>query len=126
MTPVEKTSLVKDLAQKLGFDRVGITRPGPSPRAVYYRQWLARGYAGSMAYLDRNAELRENPARLLAGARSAICVALNHRRQEPPTSGTASTGRVAQYVRGYDYHRVLRAMLGELARGRGALRDRAT
>ena len=114
MTRVEKTSLVRDLAQKLGFDRVGITRPGPSPRAVYYRQWLARGHAGSMAYLHRNPELRENPARLLAGARSAVCVALNYRRQDPPTSGTASTGRVAQYVRGYDYHRVLRAMLGDL------------
>jgi epoxyqueuosine reductase len=114
MTRVEKTSLVKDLAHKLGFDRVGIARLGPSPRAIYYRRWLARGHAASMAYLHRNAELRENPAGLLAGARSAICVALNHHRQESPTSGTASTGRVAQYVRGYDYHRVVRAMLREL------------
>ncbi len=114
MTPIEKTSLVKDLARKLGFDRVGIAHPGPSPIAMHYRQWLAHGYAGSMRYLHRNAEIRENPARLLAGARSAICVALNYHRLDTPTSGTAAAGRVAQYVRGADYHHVLRTMLAEL------------
>lgn len=114
MTHAEKTSLVTDLAYRLGFDRVGIARPGPSPRTVYYRQWLGRGYAGTMTYLDRNASLRENPARLLPGARSAICVALNYHRQDPLTPVTASHGRVAQYVRGTDYHRVLRVMLNRL------------
>ena len=68
-----------------------------------------------MSYLHQNAELRENPARLLADARSVICVALNYRREDRPRSGRARAGRVAQYVRGSDYHCVLRAMLGELA-----------
>ncbi|MBU0618180.1 MAG: tRNA epoxyqueuosine(34) reductase QueG [Planctomycetes bacterium] len=115
MTLAEKTSLVKDLARKLGFDRVGVARPVPSARATYYRRWLADGYGGAMRYLHQNAELRENPARLLPGARAVICVALNYRRHDAPTSRTASIGRVAQYVRGHDYHRVLRAMLSELA-----------
>ncbi|MEJ2722360.1 MAG: tRNA epoxyqueuosine(34) reductase QueG, partial [bacterium] len=70
MTPAEKTSLAKDLARKLGFDRVGITRLGPSPRTRYYRDWLAAGHAGSMRYLHRNVRLRENPTRLLPGAKS--------------------------------------------------------
>jgi len=76
-----------------------------------------------MTYLQRNVALRENSARLLPGARSAICVALNHRRGEPRalTPGTGAVGRIAQYARGADYHRVLRGMLEELV---GGLRER--
>ncbi|MFQ5806727.1 MAG: tRNA epoxyqueuosine(34) reductase QueG [Phycisphaerae bacterium] len=116
MTPAEKTRLVKTLAVGLGFDQVGIARTVPSPWKTYYRQWLARGHAGSMRYLHGNAELRENPARLLPGARSAICVALSYWRGASLASrpGSRPVGRVAQYVRGADYHRVLRAMLQEL------------
>jgi epoxyqueuosine reductase len=124
MTPAEKTSLTKDLARKLGFDRVGVAALTSSPKAQYYREWLAAGHAGSMRYLHRNVSLRENPARLLPGARSAICVALGYHRREapPPTPGNDSEGRVAQYVRGADYHRVMRGMLEDLmARLRGRL-----
>ena len=101
---------------ELGFDRVGVARAGPSPTASYYRAWLAAGRAGSMTYLHRNVELRENPARLLPGARSVLCVALNYqpRAQREPAPGGGSSGRVAQYVCGADYHRVLRGMLREL------------
>jgi epoxyqueuosine reductase len=114
MTPAEKTSLVKHLASGLGFQRVGITRADPSPRTSYYRQWLAAGHAGSMTYLHRNAALRANPARLLPGARSAICVTLSYHRPDPPPPGHGAAGRVAGYVRGADYHRVMQAMLQEL------------
>jgi epoxyqueuosine reductase len=114
MSPAEKTSLVKDLARKQGFDRVGIASLAPSPGATYYRRWLASGYGGTMSYLRQNAELRENPARLLPGARSVVCVGLNYHQHDPGKSGTASTGQVAQYVRGCDYHRILHAMLNEL------------
>jgi epoxyqueuosine reductase len=114
MTPAAKTSLVKDLARGLGLDRVGVTGLGPSPSVTYYRRWLAGGHGGTMSYLGQNAALRENPARLLAGARSAICVAVNYHRSESPKSPTWSSGRVAQYVRGCDYHRVLHVMLDDL------------
>jgi epoxyqueuosine reductase len=119
MTPGEKTRLIKRLALKLGFDRVGVVRTGPSPRAKYYREWLARGHAGSMRYLHRNAALRANPARLIPGARTAICVALSYRRGETQVrrSGARPTGRVAQYARGGDYHDVLRDMLERLVTG---------
>ena len=114
MTPSEKTSLVKDLARGCGFDLVGIARLGPSPQANYYRQWLARGHAGEMGYLHRNRKFRENPQLLLDGAVSAICVALNYQREPASKSGTNCSGRVAQYVRGADYHHVIRKMLSSL------------
>lgn len=115
MTAANKTDIVKDLALRLGFDRVGIAPLGPSPRAGYYRGWLAAGHAGTMAYLGRNVPLRENPAQLLEGARFVICVGLNHKRSDTPEpAGKPATGQVSQYARGVDYHRVMRTMLDEL------------
>jgi len=107
MTPADKSRLVGQLAQELGFDRVGVTRAAPSPAESYYRRWLASGYAGSMAYLRRHIALREDPSLLLPGARSIICVAASYARAEDRAAPAAGTGRISCYVRGADYHRVL-------------------
>lgn len=114
MTAADKTELVKRLASGLGFDRVGVAALGPSPTAAHYRQWLAAGHAGTMTYLGRNVHLRENPALVLEGAKSAICVAVSYKRPDSPPPDDVMTGRVSQYARGADYHRVLRTMLDNL------------
>ncbi len=121
MTPADKTALVKSAAAELGFDRVGVTTARTLQREAYYRDWLARGHAGSMDYLTRNVESRVDPSRLFAGARSIICTAINYRRTDsdppesaPPAAETAPTGRIAQYARGEDYHVVVRDLLETL------------
>jgi epoxyqueuosine reductase len=115
MTPLVRAQVTKSTARGLGFDLVGITHAGPSERAAYYREWLAAGYGGTMEYLRRNVHLREAPAGLLAGARSAICVALNYGREEAVIPDSrCPIGRVATYAWGKDYHVVVRAMLIEL------------
>ncbi|MFH1747491.1 MAG: tRNA epoxyqueuosine(34) reductase QueG [Planctomycetota bacterium] len=118
MTTFNKAESVRALAYQAGFDLVGITNMGPVPQATYYRDWLTAGYGGSMHYLARNVHLRENPANLLPGARSAICVALNYRPQdEHRPEHRRPTGRVAAYARGRDYHQVIREMLMEVVAG---------
>lgn len=104
------------MAHKIGFDRVGVTAAQPLDAAEYYRSWLSRGYAGSMAYLARNADLRADPRGLLDNARSIICVALNYHRSDPtlPPDEKCATGKVAEYARGRDYHVILRQMLESL------------
>jgi epoxyqueuosine reductase len=132
MTPDAKTQLVKSLAREIGFDLVGVARAAPLPRARYYREWIARGYGGTLDYLRRNIDIRADPRRMVAGARSVICVALNYKRAdgflpasaavEPGASDRAlvdaenAAGRIAQYARGRDYHVVMRRMLRELTR----------
>lgn len=83
-----------------------------------------------MSYLARNPEPREDPKRLLAGAKSIIAVAMNYRREDDaptdvtgsqhsavpettniPGASAESVGRVARYARGRDYHVVLRERL---------------
>jgi epoxyqueuosine reductase len=133
MTRGAKTALVKEQALKIGFDSVGITTAGPVVRARYYREWLDRGYGGTMGYLGRNVRLRGSPADLLPGAQSVICVALAYGRDDRYArtadagasaaggADAAPCGRVAQYARGADYHVVLRRMLEALG---DALRER--
>lgn len=74
-----------------------------------------------MRYLAQHVTLRENPARILDGARSVICAAASYNQpqpQAPPsTPKDAPRGRVARYVRGRDYHDVLRSRLERLIDG---------
>lgn len=111
---------VKALALALGFDAVGIAEPGPSPETRFFAEWLARGYAGDMEYLREGAAEREDPRRVLEGARSVVCVGLVYdpgARDEPLAGGA----RVARYAGGEDYHAVLEERLAALAAGLEAL-----
>lgn len=84
-----------------------------------YREWVERGLAGGMGYLtDHRAEVRGDPRELLAEARSIVCVAQSY--QGPQAVSTefesAECGWISRYAWGDDYHDVMRAGLGRLAR----------
>jgi epoxyqueuosine reductase len=100
---------VKAQAYGLGFDLVGITALGPMETASFFEDWLEKGFAGDMAYLERGAEKRRDSRIPFPGARSAIVVGLDYGGREP-------TGPVARYARGDDYHDVMTARLRELHR----------
>jgi len=113
----DRTQRAKRIAANLGFDRVGIAPPGPPPHADFLDTWLARGFAGQMRYLHRYRDLRLDPRRLLPGARSVICVAMNYHQPDPPESDGASEephGRFARYAWGGDYHVLIRQRLDAL------------
>src|SRR5829696_4526062 len=109
---------IKAQAYGLGFDLAGITALGPAATAPQFDDWLSRGHAGEMAYLERGAEKRRDSRRPVMGARSAVVVGLDYGGREP-------SGPVARYARGDDYHDVMDAKLRELHRrlARDAGRD---
>jgi epoxyqueuosine reductase len=115
VTKSELTTAVKRHAVDLGFDKVGIARAGSLvEEGARLREWLGRGFAGSMAWMERTAEKRADPTLHLESAKSVICVAANyftpHEHRETP-----GTGKVSRYAWGDDYHDVvgdrLRALL---------------
>ena len=112
-------SLVKQAAHDIGFSEVGIAgvKPGPRSDAAFDR-WIERGMHGDMRYLSGGADKRHNPALLLEGAKSVICVAVNYysRRRDRTNDERRQTlgGRISTYAHGRDYHLVLTEMLQEL------------
>jgi epoxyqueuosine reductase len=99
--------LLKAQAYGLGFDLVGVATLGPVESAAAFDEWVARGYAGEMAYLSRGAAKRRDSRLAVPGATSAIVVAINY-------GGRELAGPVARYARGDDYHDVILAKLREL------------
>jgi epoxyqueuosine reductase len=111
---------VRAAARALGFDAVGIAPAEPPPHAEFLGEWLARGYAGEMAWLARRAAEREDPRRVLPGARSVVAAAVVYDPGAPEAEeASGAAGRVARYAGGADYHDVilerLRALEGEIA-----------
>lgn len=115
MTPDQRTEHIKSYARRIGLDRCGIAKALPIGRGDYVRDFLARGYGGSMDYLSRYLSTRLDPRELLEGARSVVVVALSYKQDEPVTTGSGPHGRVAMYAWGDDYHRVLKKKLINLA-----------
>ena len=106
---------LKRQARALGFDPVGIAPAGPADGFDRLRDWLARGYAGTMDYLHRNADARRDPASVLPEVRSVVMAGMSYNfgPGPGPQPGPAA-GKVARYARGGDYHDVLWRRLEEL------------
>jgi epoxyqueuosine reductase len=110
---VNLASVIKSRARELGFIGCGITHPGPSAYGKQLDEWLAKGYAGTMRYLHRQARRRRNPGLIAPEARSVVVVLDNY--YNPDREEDRQAPRVAKYARGQDYHRVTSQRLGVLA-----------
>jgi epoxyqueuosine reductase len=112
---------LKTRALELGFLACGIADLSPSRHADRLDAWLAKGYAGTMRYLHRQARRRKDPRLIVPEAISAVVVLDNY--YTPDGEADLAAPRVARYARGEDYHRVTMARLDRLAdwlRVRGA------
>jgi epoxyqueuosine reductase len=115
-TPRELAALLKAWALEGGFDRAGVAALEAAGTGEAFVRWLARGDLAGMRYLERRLEARLRPATVLAGARSALCVALQYH----PLAGEREPEgdlwpRVARYARGRDYHELMGGRLRALA-----------
>lgn len=102
MTDREK---VVEIARALGYELTGFAPVEPIERETQFlKEWLSRGYAGGMAYLEKNIEKRNDPRNILPSARSVISLGLNYWQ---PGAFTAGMGKVSRYAWGRDYHYIL-------------------
>lgn len=110
-----KAELARE-AERLGFDALGIAAPQPLTReAAHHLEWVARGYAGSMAYLQRDTQARYDPRSLLPDCASVVVVAMSIYTAAPDWP-RPHLAKVARYAWGDDYHEVIRPKLEELGR----------
>ena len=104
---------IKIWGKEIGFDLIGIAPALPIKRQSHYHQFIQKGFAGEMTWLSRNVDKRLDPRKLVPGAQSIICTAINYYTGDHPstTPSDRPTGRVARYAWGRDYHVVLKQRL---------------
>ena len=122
----ERSGWVVERARTLGFDLCGIAPVEDFEELARLPEWLAKGYAGEMRYLED--PRRQSPARVLEGARSLIVCALNYNTPPPystefpansplaeaPNGSPGPRGWISRYAWGDDYHEVLGEKLEQL------------
>ncbi|MFH1632650.1 MAG: tRNA epoxyqueuosine(34) reductase QueG [Chloroflexota bacterium] len=132
--PIQKTltQAVKDEAQRLGFQLVGVTTPDPPPHVDVYESWLDNGHHAGMGWMatERARQRRADPLLILPECRSILVLGVRYPPSPLPSPSTPSRsipegvlpmgewrrgeGRVASYAWGNDYHDVLPKRLREL------------
>jgi epoxyqueuosine reductase len=107
---------VKTRASELGFDLCGIAPAGDLPELRFFPEWLARGYAGSMGYLERSADRRADVRKVVPSARTVIVTATVYNTDRPYSveCSDPSRAQIARYAWGDDYHDVIGVRLDAL------------
>lgn len=109
------SSQIKQEAQQLGFELVGISPLEAPPHEQSFAAWLRQGLAGELGYMKRTEALRREPRQLVPWAASIISVGLNYYTalaRPPPSSAT--DGWISRYAWGDDYHDLIKAKLESL------------
>jgi epoxyqueuosine reductase len=108
---------VKQHARLLGFDLCGIAPAAAHPELQFLREWLSRGYAGDMHYMQRTADRRADVRHILPSARSVIVLGTVYNVERPYSTATSDPGvaAIARYAWGEDYHVVIQRRLDDLA-----------
>jgi epoxyqueuosine reductase len=107
---------VKAKARDLGFDLCGIAPVANHPELGFLPEWIARGFAGSMAYLERSADRRADVRRLVPSAQSVIVTATLYNTDRPYSveRDDPRVGEIARYAWGDDYHEIIGGRLDAL------------
>jgi len=105
---------IRQKAIDIGFHKVGFVKAEPLyDDGQKFREWLSRGYQGTMAWLEKYSETIIDPLKIIPDAKSIISVAMNYYKNVSPLSN-ASTSSISQYAIGGDYHVVLKTRLNSL------------
>lgn len=111
------------MALARGFAVAGIATAAPSRYARELHAWLAAGRAGDMDYMKRDVDVRLDVRRLIPDAVPPVGAVLmvgdlysaRGAGGSKPLDVAPDAGRLARYVRGRDYHRVIKKRLHDLS-----------
>lgn len=121
--PVGFEAAIRKHALEAGFDLVGIAPAGLARDLDFARDWVERGFAGEMKYL--NNPKRYDLRKVLPGVKSVVCLGLIYNTELDYSTevGRAEVGSqlrdpargwISRYAWGRDYHEVMRAKLERL------------
>lgn len=102
---------IKQKALEIGFHKIGIVRAEAlEAERANFNSWIASGFQGEMAWMEREPDKRTDPRLLFPSAKSVIVVAINYYTPHKH-EGDQSEGKISRYAWGDDYHEVLKEKL---------------
>ena len=111
------------LARDAGFDLAGVAGVADVPEHQFFCEWIARGAAGEMNYLEARTATgqlkRASLANAAAWARSVVVCAINYNTDQPYSThaGKTSQGWISRYAWSQrDYHEIVLGKLRRLER----------
>ncbi|HUG52785.1 MAG TPA: tRNA epoxyqueuosine(34) reductase QueG [Vicinamibacteria bacterium] len=115
MTPQARAARARALAVESGFDLAGVASAEGPAELGFFAEWIARGYAGEMAYLALQRERRSDLRAAFPWARTVLSVGLQYDTPAPySTAAEDGRGWIARYAWGDDYHDVMKERLEDL------------
>ncbi len=120
-----KTEL-KKWAIELGFQECGVASIEVGQHAQHLHNWLAQHFHADMTYMERHADLRCAPEKLVPGTIRIIMVRMNYwpepfhskdcQEQAWQQLKNPDKAYIARYALGRDYHKLMRKRLTQLAK----------
>ncbi len=110
---------LKQWAEELGFQDLGISDIDLSVEETYLQSWLAKKFHGDMEWMQRHGNKRTRPAELEPDTISIISVRMNYRPAQTHDPimilNHPERAYISRYALGRDYHKMMRKRLQKLA-----------
>ena len=108
------TTEIRENARLLGISKIGFAKvEALKTEGDYLKEWLGRGYHGTMEWMRKNRDSRLDPREILQEAKSVICVAMNYFNYDIPDYKN-NILRISRYAWGQDYHAIVKSKLQSL------------
>lgn len=112
------TASIRDWAEQLGFQQLGITDVDLSEDAARLDAFLAAGYHGEMTYMASHGTMRSRPEELVPGTVRVISVRMDYLPEDTQMAQVLAQPEkayISRYALGRDYHKLIRKRLQTLA-----------
>jgi len=101
------TTAIKKRAMEMGFVKVGIANVSKFvEEAEHLREWLRRGFHGTMGWMERTSSKRTDIRQVVPGAQSVVVVGTNY-YTPVEHSNHPESAKISRYAWGDDYHDVI-------------------
>ncbi|RYY04655.1 MAG: tRNA epoxyqueuosine(34) reductase QueG [Gammaproteobacteria bacterium] len=110
---------IKVWGRELGFQQVGITDIDLGDAEIRLKEWLAKGYNGTMEWMAAHDNKRSRPADLVPGTVRVISVRMDYLpgdTQQIKILKDPTKAYISRYTLGRDYHKLIRKRLSVLAK----------
>lgn len=106
-------------ARSFGFQELGISDIDLSEAEQHLQNWLAKGFHGDMAFMEKHGAKRTHPEQLIEGTLRVISVRMDYwpgETAEPwQVMADGNKAFISRYALGRDYHKLMRKRLAKLA-----------